>query len=87
MKKIARLFVIGLFLWIPNITMAADVPVSDATSECLECHSTVHPGIVESWQNSRHAVVTPKTATAVKGLALKVSSKQVPENLLAVVVG
>ena len=87
MKKIACLFIIGLFLWLPNVAAAADVPVSDATSECLECHSTVHPGIVESWQKSRHAQVMSQTAMAVKGLARKVSSKQVPEDLLTVVVG
>ena len=44
MKKIACLVIAGLSVWIPNITLAAEVPVSDATSECLECHSTVHPG-------------------------------------------
>jgi hypothetical protein len=87
MKKIACLFVIGLLLWIPNIVMAAAAPVSDATSACLECHTTVHPGIVESWRNSRHAKVTVQTAMAVTGLASKVSNKQVPENLLTKVVG
>ena len=87
MKKIACLVVVCFCMWVPNIAMAADVPVSDATSECLECHSTVHPGIVESWQKSRHAQVTSQTAMAVKGLARKVSSKQVPENLLTVAVG
>lgn len=87
MKKIACLFTVGLFLWLPNVAMAADVPVSDATSECLDCHTTVHPGIVEGWRKSRHAVITSKTAMAVKGLARKVSSKQVPENLLTVAVG
>jgi len=87
MKKIACLSIIVLFLWIPNIALADDEPVSDATSACLDCHSTVHPGIVESWQKSRHAMVTPKTAMAVKGLARKVSSEQVTEKLLAVAVG
>jgi len=87
MKKIACLVVVCFCMWVPNIAMAADVPVSDATSGCIECHSTVHPGIVESWQKSRHAQVTSQTAMAVKGLARKVSSKQVPENLLTVAVG
>jgi mono/diheme cytochrome c family protein len=87
MKKIACLSMMLLLLLIPNIAMSADVPVSDATSECLECHSSVHPGIVESWQKSRHARVTPQTAMAVKGLARKVSSKQVPESQFNVAVG
>jgi hydroxylamine dehydrogenase len=87
MKKIACLFMIGLFLLISTVAMAVDVPVSEATSECLGCHSTMHPGIVEGWRKSRHAMVTSKTAMAAKGLARKVSSKQVPEDLLNVVVG
>ena len=87
MKKIECLFIMVLFLWVPNVAKADDVPVSDATSECLECHSTMHPGIVESWQKSRHAMVTPKTAMAVKGMARKVSSEQVPDNMMDVAVG
>jgi len=87
MKKIAFLLIIGLCGWIPNNGIAAEVSLSDATSECLECHSTVHPGIVESWQKSRHARVTSQTAMAVKGLSRKVSSKAVPENFLKVAVG
>jgi hydroxylamine dehydrogenase len=87
MKKISCLLMIGLCLWIPHITSAADVPMSDATSDCIGCHSLVHPGIVEGWRKSRHAMVTPQTAMAVKGLALKVSSEQVPENLLTHAVG
>ena len=35
MKNIARLFIIGLFVWIPGVAMAAEVPVSDATSDLL----------------------------------------------------
>ena len=87
MKKLAYLTIIVLFLLIPNAVMTADVPLSDATSGCLDCHSTVHPGIVESWQKSRHAMVTPKTAMAVKGVARKVSSEKVTKSLLAVAVG
>ncbi|UCD31318.1 MAG: hydroxylamine oxidase [Desulfobacterales bacterium] len=87
MRKIACLFVIGLFLWMPYIAIATDVPVSDATAECIECHSSVHPSIVESWQQSQHAKVTPQTAMAVNGLARKVSSKQVSDDLLTRAVG
>lgn len=66
---------------------AADVPVSDATAECIECHSTIHPGIVSGWQKSRHSMITPRQAMAVKGPSLKVSSRTVPESLSDSVVG
>jgi hypothetical protein len=63
------------------------MPISEATAECIDCHSSFHPGIVNDWQNSRHAKTTPKAAIAVEGLARKVSSTAVPENLQNVVVG
>lgn len=62
-------------------------PVSEATEECLMCHTIYHPGIVEDWKKSRHALITPKEAIAVNGLALKVSAKSVPTELQAVAVG
>ena len=50
MKKFACLVIVCFCVWIPNIVVAADVAISDATSECLDCHSSVHPGIVKSWE-------------------------------------
>jgi hypothetical protein len=67
--------------------LLADVPVSDATQECLDCHSSTHPGIVEGWLKSRHAATTPGKALSAKDPARKVSSDSVPEDLLSVVVG
>jgi len=66
---------------------SAEVEISEATAECIDCHAIVHPGIVNDWQNSLHAKITPKEALAVKGVARKVSSKTVPESLQNVVVG
>jgi len=48
---------------------SAEVPISEATADCIDCHSIVHPGIVNDWQNSLHAKITPKEALAVKGVA------------------
>ena len=87
MNIIKYLLIMGVLLWISNVAMAAEVPVSDATSECLGCHSIVHPGIVDSWKKGRHAKVTPKAAMMVKGQERKVSSEKVPESLEAVAVG
>ncbi len=68
-------------------SFAADIPVSDTTQECLDCHASFHPGIVADWQNSRHAAMTPNAALSVDGLARKVSSASVPEALQNVAVG
>lgn len=66
---------------------SAEVPVSDATQECLDCHASIHPGIVADWRASRHAAITPAAALGVEGLARKVSAAEVPEALGGVVVG
>ena len=61
--------------------------ISEATSECIDCHQTIHPGIVGGWRNSRHAAVTPAAAMAAKNMARKVSSDNVPASLQKTVVG
>jgi len=62
-------------------------PISEDTEACLECHVSLHPGIVEAWKGSRHAQTTPAKAMAVTGLARKVSSNTVPEKLNDVTLG
>ncbi len=79
--------VIGLCFLIPGLSSAAEVMLSEATSECIDCHTTFQPGIVADWQNSRHAMSTPAQAMQADDLALKVSSKDVPENLRGTAVG
>jgi hydroxylamine dehydrogenase len=70
-----------------GLSFAADTPISEASAECIDCHSSVHPGIVSDWQKSRHAEITPEAAMAVEGVARKVSSKSVPQSLQKIVVG
>lgn len=67
--------------------ISAEVPISEATAECIDCHSSFQPGVVHDWQNSRHSQITPKEAMTVEGVARKVSSTTVPENFQNVVVG
>ena len=67
--------------------LSAEPAISDATADCIDCHSSIHPGIVSGWQKSRHAKIPPAEAMGVEGVARKVSSKTVPENLQNVVVG
>ena len=65
----------------------AQAATSEATEECLDCHATYHPGIVADWRKSRHAVVTPAQAAAVKGLENKLSSTRIPDALKETSVG
>ena len=87
MKNALLALLVGIFVLIAINGQGAEVQVSEATAECIECHASIHPGIVEGWQKSRHATVTPGQAMAVEGLARKVSSKTVPDSLQNSVVG
>lgn len=78
---------IGVCMFTVTTAFCAEVPVSEVTAECIDCHMSIHPGIVESWRKSRHAAVTPKQAMAVKGLKRKFTGTAVPAELQNVVVG
>ena len=59
MKRTLFWFAAFSILVFPQYAQAAEVKVSDATQACIECHSILHPGIVQEWQKSRHSQVTP----------------------------
>jgi hydroxylamine dehydrogenase len=85
MKKM--LFSLLLFpLWAP-IALGGNVPVSEGTETCLECHRTLHPGIVADWQESRMSRATPIEALKKTGLERRISVEKVPEGIAGVVVG
>ena len=87
MRNLLVALLVGSVVFCTANGIPADLPASEATAECLDCHTTIHPGIVKDWQSSRHAQTTPKQAMAAEGLALKVSSQTVPANLLETSVG
>ena len=87
MLRVVILLSLGVFILQNGIATGADLPVSEASTECIDCHTSVHPGIVRDWQHSRHAKITPQDALKVDGPARKISSKNVPENLRNFVVG
>ncbi len=60
---------------------------STETEACLDCHSTIHPGIVEDWMSSRHAMSTPQQALAKKPLERRISNENVPVPLKDHIVG
>ena len=78
------IFVICVFI---STGFCSEPAISEATSECLDCHAIQHPGIVKDWQESRHSRITPGQAMKVKGLGRKVSSRSVPEKMSGTVVG
>jgi hypothetical protein len=87
MKKLLWIILISGFVLSGTRSLQADVALSDATFECMDCHNLIHPGIVQDWRNSRHAKTTPQNALKVKGLSNKVSSENVPQELRETSVG
>ena len=81
------LAIIFLVCAISSTGFCKEPVISEATSECLDCHAIQHPGIVKDWRDSRHAQIAPGEAIQVEGLGRKVSSRSVPEHLSGTVVG
>ncbi len=76
---------ITMVLLFPGYFFAANI--SDATSECLDCHSNIAPGMVAAWESSRHARTSPLEALNKKELERRVSAKSLPKGLRQNVVG
>ena len=51
MRKI--LVAISLSVLAAGSAGAGEAPVSEETEACLECHASIHPGIVAEWQISQ----------------------------------
>ncbi len=64
-----------------------DTAISEDTQTCLECHTVLHPGIVEDWKRSRHAVSTPAMGLKKGPLEKRISGDKFPEALADHVVG
>ena len=83
-------FTVIVVLWVlASVVLAAagEAPISDATQECLDCHSEFHPGIVQDWHNSRHSKMTPQNALKADKLKRRMSGTSVPEALQNQAVG
>ncbi len=88
MRSPAFVVLIACLAILINDPVFGDEPaVSDATQECLDCHAVFHPGIVEGWQKSRHALITPQKAMGVEELKRRISSQEVPDHLRDTSVG
>ncbi len=64
-----------------------DAGISTETEECLGCHRELHPGLVASWEKSRHSRTTPAAALQKEASGRRMSAAEVAEPLRQVVVG
>jgi hypothetical protein len=64
-----------------------ETALSNATEECLGCHRELHPGLVASWEKSRHSRTTPAAALVKTSISRRVSSDSIDTSLRDVVVG
>jgi len=64
-----------------------EMPVSEKTEACLECHAMISPGIVASWKKSRMAKITPARAKEKPAQQQRVSFDSLPDALATRVVG
>jgi len=78
--------VAAVLIWAPS-ALGGGGPLSGETESCLDCHRTIHPGIVADWERSRMSRVTPAQALKKPELEKRISAEKVPEGLADVVVG
>jgi len=83
-----RLLLAMLMFFVMTGAASADgAPMSEETETCLECHATLHPGIVQEWKRSGHAKFTPAEGLKREKLERRLSVEQVPDKLANVCVG
>jgi hydroxylamine dehydrogenase len=85
MKKI--FFPLLMVILSTSVVFGEKAPISEDTASCIECHSTLHPGIVADWQRSRMSRVTPAEALKKTDLQRRISVEKVAEDLGDVAVG
>jgi hydroxylamine dehydrogenase len=71
----------------PNEQELVAALISDETQECIDCHETETPGIVEDWLSSRHSKTSPAVALKKEMLERRISNSAVPVELQSTVVG
>ncbi|MGD8388108.1 MAG: multiheme c-type cytochrome [Desulfobacteraceae bacterium] len=69
------------------LVSAAMADPSPDTEACLECHRTIHPGIVADWERSRHSRTRPVDALEKPEIERRISAASPPESLRDVTVG
>jgi hydroxylamine dehydrogenase len=80
-------YVAVILVFLSSRTTLAQPPISKDTASCLECHSSLYPGIVADWKKSRMSGVTPSAAKGLPDRERRVSYETLPDSLAKVVVG
>lgn len=89
MKAIIRLLFFGSIITVLIAAVTGDpgnTPGAD-TAACIECHSSIHPGIVEDWNKSLHSKIKPADAEKKQALQKRITSPDIPGALKQDVVG
>ncbi len=75
MKNVIVLIVILFFvsLFNPIFAQISKSKISSQSQECIDCHSSVTPGIVSDWKKSNHSVVSPYAAAKKSELEKRIS--------------
>ena len=84
-----KMSLVTLFMVFVSVQMAfgASRRTSEDTNTCIECHRSIHPGIVADWEKGRMAKVTPMAARSMVLMKRRVSFDELPNRLARVVVG
>lgn len=85
MKKLLLVFI--LIFCFSGGTLCVDSPISEDSETCIECHASLHPGIVQDWLKSTHAKVSPAQALSKPKLNRRISVEKVSEDLANGAVG
>ncbi|MCU0821607.1 MAG: hydroxylamine oxidase [Spirochaetes bacterium] len=85
MKKIFLVLIFQGMILMP--LYAEQSPISGDTRTCIDCHSSLHPGIVKDWENGLHSKNSFNSAKLKDQLSRRVSSENVPDNLSSSAVG
>lgn len=85
MKK--SVFALWMVFLCAQVAFGAGGRISEDTETCIDCHASVHPGIVADWEKSRHARMTPAAAKSKTLKERRVSFEEVPNNLAGILVG
>jgi len=88
-------YLIIIFLTIPALILLSsfinkeneNAPKSKQTEECIGCHIYINPGLVASWEESRHAQSTPFAGLQKKAIERRISTGEIAEELKNVAVG
>ncbi len=77
--------ILVIIFWVTASAFAQTT--SDATQTCIDCHSSINPGIVQDWMSSRHSKTMPTEALKNEKLERRISNENIPTALANTVVG